>query len=823
MIDTRIKKAVGDLWLDRGRTLIVILAIAIGIFSIGAVITGYSILDREMNANYMNTNPASAILYVNSADVSLLNMVEDNSEVQDAELRRPVTARIQTGPDEWQNAQLFVIEDFNNVRVSTISSETGSWPAVTGEILFERVALPLTGKAVGDPVVVKTANGQAINLKVAGTVHDPGLAPANMEGIAYGYITAETLESLGESPYYNQLMFVVATDSSDEAYIKSVAYRLKSQIEQQGYTVSRIEVPHPGKHPHASQMSSLMFLFEAFGILAFILSMLLVFNMITGLLARQVREIGVMKAVGATTVQIMATYLTGILVMGILATALALPVSILAGQALAAMVAGMLNFDIFSNAIPWWVFAAIIGTGLLVPVLSAAYPVYRGSRVTVHESINDYGISDTGKPGIISSLIGRAAFISRPLRLSLRNMFRRRERLALTLLTLGIGGALFIVAMNLNTSMDATVDNALDTRHFDEIVLLSDYYPAESIYANLTGVPGVSKTECMASTGASVTYADGTDSNQFSVFATMPESAMISYPILEGRWLQPGDTNAIVLNHMLAKELGEQGDGRSIKAGDNITLNLNGQKSSWRVVGIAREMMAPPRAYISYDYFTSVTGMENKANAAVISTVKKESLAAGTSGHSLSIHGISLSHGQPAAGNSDSIMPLIESQMQNKGMNIATVASISDMRVRLKEHLGVIVAFVMCMSAMAVTVGILGLASSMSINVLERRREFGVMRAIGATAYSINYIIMAEALVTGLLSWLLAIVLAPVISITIGNFFGMIFFNSPLDIAISHPAMAVWLLIVAVLSPAACIVSAMKASRQPVHEVLAYE
>ncbi len=148
MIDTRFKKALRDLWFDRSRTLIVIAAIAIGIFCASTVIVGYSILDREMGVNYANTNPASAILYVGNANASLTDIVKADSAVRDVELRGTATARVLIGPDQWQTAELFVVDDFDRVRVSTMHPESGSWPAGRDEILFERLALPLTGKAI---------------------------------------------------------------------------------------------------------------------------------------------------------------------------------------------------------------------------------------------------------------------------------------------------------------------------------------------------------------------------------------------------------------------------------------------------------------------------------------------------------------------------------------------------------------------------------------------------------------------------------------------------------------------------------------------------
>jgi putative ABC transport system permease protein len=184
------------------------------------------------------------------------------------------------------------------------------------------------------------------------------------------------------------------------------------------------------------------------------------------------------------------------------------------------------------------------------------------------------------------------------------------------------------------------------------------------------------------------------------------------------------------------------------------------------------------------------------------------------------MHGMA---GQTKTDKSGKIMPLMEHKMESAGMNVSTVASIGDMRLRMKEHLAVIAAFITFIAGLTVVVGGLGLASTMSINLVERRRELGVMRAIGASAKTISRLITVESLVIGLLSWVVAAVLAQPLSLVIGSVFGTIFFKSPLDITFSHPGMMLWLALVLVLAPAASLLSARKAAKLPVHEVLAYE
>src|SRR5512143_846434 len=98
MISVRWRKVMGDLWLNKTRTMLAVVAIALGIFGVGTVLTGYSILTHEINANFIGTNPASAILYTDNADDTLAAAVESLPGVANAEPRRIVTARILVGP-----------------------------------------------------------------------------------------------------------------------------------------------------------------------------------------------------------------------------------------------------------------------------------------------------------------------------------------------------------------------------------------------------------------------------------------------------------------------------------------------------------------------------------------------------------------------------------------------------------------------------------------------------------------------------------------------------------------------------------------------------
>ena len=196
LMTTLWRKAIRDFWQERARTVLVVLAIALGISAFAAVLSSYAILTRELDQDYLATNPASAVLRVNSIDNDLVKAILQNPEVSDAEPRRTISGQIKAGPVQWRNLVLFVVEDYGNIRVSKLVPEQGAWPPATGEILIERDAFQVAKANIGDAVTVKTANGVEQPLVISGSVHDVGQAQARMENIVYGYINLATLVQL---------------------------------------------------------------------------------------------------------------------------------------------------------------------------------------------------------------------------------------------------------------------------------------------------------------------------------------------------------------------------------------------------------------------------------------------------------------------------------------------------------------------------------------------------------------------------------------------------------------------------------------------------
>lgn len=782
------RKALRDLWLNKGRTGLVILAIAVGVFGLGLVTNAYAILVREMNANYLRTNPAAATLSTAALDPAILQQVKDLPQVDDVEARRMVVGRVQVAENEWKNIWLFVIDDFSALRLDQFFPQSGQYPPQNDEILIERAALKLVQSEQGATLQVKIPDGPVTPLRFSGVVHAPGLAPAWMEGYAYGYITRGALVRLGGDGLLNELKVTFTRKDLTQDEIRAAAFDLKGWLEARGYPVSRIEVPKPGTHPHASQMATLLFLLEAFGLVALLLSAVLVVNMISALLAQQIRQIGVMKAIGASSRQIMRIYYGMVILLGLAGLAVGLPLALLAGRGYAGFASTMLNFEIFDASVGWPYLALQVAVGLLIPLLAASYPILRGSRVTVRAAMSDYGISQPAGSLPLPKLA------SRPFMLSLRNTFRQRGRLLLTLFTLALGGAGFIIAMNVSASMNSTVDDKFEAQRFDVQMTFTRPHPEADLETLALAIPGVSQVESWGGASAVRQLDEGVESNRFNLIAPPGRTAlMTALPLVEGRWLEPGDENGIVFNHaLLAQHPG-------LQVGDTLTLKIAGKTSQWRLVGVVQEIMAPPFAYVTKEALNQVLGLDGMASMLVVAARDRD--------------------GAPVA----QIARSLESAFAASNVDIASTIRLADYRKAIEDHLLILASFLVMMSTLVLAVGGLGLASTMSINVMERTRELGVLRAIGASAASILKIIVSEGAIIGGLSWILALVISWPISQFVSTTFGLTFFEAPLRFAVSTPGMLLWLVISTGFAALASLYPAWSATQLTVRQVLAYE
>jgi len=315
--------------------------------------------------------------------------------------------------------------------------------------------------------------------------------------------------------------------------------------------------------------------------------------------------------------------------------------------------------------------------------------------------------------------------------------------------------------------------------------------------ANLS-VPGVIRSEnwiatqaVIAKTGRRAARVTDASERPFRVFA-MPVDSKLFVPVLaKGRSLRSGEDDGIVLNQTLAAQ------NPQIKVGDHLMLQMGSAEMKGRVVGVDREPMAPPPiAYVPISVLERVhPGMANFTGIAIKKT------------ESASI---------------ESMRNAIDSNLEREGIRGVGISSKSEFRVAVDQHMLMIYIFLVLASCVVAGVGGLGLATTMGINVLERRREIGILRAIGATSRMIAAIVVLEAVVIAVLSWGAAVLIARPLSEALAGMMGRSM-HGAFDFSVAPLGILVCLTAALLVAATASLLPAASALRLSVREALTYE
>jgi putative ABC transport system permease protein len=800
-LSPRWRKLRGDIAQAQGRLLMMVIAIAMGVFAVASISTAYIILEREIARNYLSTNPAAALIDLDGIDENVLAGARTRAGITGAEAAGRVTGRVKVGPSEWLPLLLFVVPDFHTAHISTIRLEAGRWPAEPDAIVLERTAVPVANTSIGHEIRVQTAHGAERSLTVAGAVHDPSLAPAWQEQTVYGYVTPATLSFLGEDPTLRILKVTVKDAFRDRVGLERAVIGVAEWLKNSGHSVGEIRIP-PDQHPHQGMMTSVVRMLLVFSELTLILSAILTATLTSSLLAPQVRQIGVMKAIGARSAQIMHIYLALIAAIGLVAVGIGLPLGIVAGRALAASTAAMLNLELAERSVPAWLYGGQILIGVGLPLAAALLPIRIATRRTVRETLSDFGGRLAAGPGSLIRWLSRLGGRDPALVLAIRNSVSRKARLALTLGLLAAAGAMFMTSLNVKMAWQRNLTEARVERHFDAEFVFAGAQPQAAVLDAISAVRGVRGVEPWSILEASIgradglrivrTYPDG-GHGSLRLQAVPPGSEFLSPKMIAGRWLGAPDADGAVVNEQaLAMFPG-------LRIGDRIHLMVRGAGADLPITGVVREHLTQATVYTSPQTAGQITGEPGLTE------------------------GIRVDVGSPDERSAGEIITEIERALGNSGVKVTQSISQAQLGRALGGHLYILIFTLVVMSILMGIVGVMGLGSAMMISVLERTREFAVMRVIGARAGAIRRGVIAEGVFVGILSTAIALVLSAPLTMAVDWIVGTASFGPALGTVLSAAALPPWLAIIVLSAAAASAYPAWKASKLTIRQALSFQ
>jgi putative ABC transport system permease protein len=540
------------------------------------------------------------------------------------------------------------------------------------------------------------------------------------------------------------------------------------------------------------------------GAAALLLSTILVANMLDTLFTQQIPQIGIMKAIGARSGRIGRFYVAMTLSVAVAATLLALGPAVLISRVGLQRFLEFLGVEAVSLASPLWAYVVFLSVGLGLPPLIASIPLVKASRTTVRAAINHHGLGS--KPSAATGVLARLSRIrrlDRGLLMALRNTVRRPARFWLSVVLLASAGVVFVAGMSLSASVGALGEEQQEQRNWDVEVQLAGPAPSDDVTTIVEQVPEVSRVEGWISAQSGVagpgqipltrTYPDQ-GHGSISVTAFPADTTMLTPPkLLEGRWLNPSETGAVVLNQITRNDTVP-----GVGAGDTVQLLVGGKPTTWRVVGIVEERAGHGGMYTTAAGFADALGQPQLVNQLRIVTD---------------------THDEQTR---ESVNGAVSERLSDAGFEVQSAASVSRGEDITEGHLGPIIIIILAIAIAMGVVGGIGLATTMSANILDRTREFGVMHAIGARPAAVRRIVIAEGIFLALTSVIVAAIPTLGLTAILGAGLGNLFMGAPLPYRVSTPAVGIWLVLVILGGAIATDEAANRASRLTVREALAY-
>ena len=794
------KKVWRDVWARKGRTVQVVLSIAVGVFAVGLTMGLLDVMEDRMTATWRSAVPSHINIGGGLGRSTVGSGVDDDTiraignlpGIEGAEGQATTGFRWKLRlEDPWEPARLVARADYEDQKYDRLTLDAGTWPVSRGVAVERGTAakfnIPLNA------TVYFEVNERARPMRVVGVTYDVWAEPVIFGADAAFYLTRRNMERLGGPTGFTQITAVLP--QYDEDVAKERALDITDRLDSLDIDHGTPQTFDPDRHFFQDIINGIFMLLVVMSFLTLGLSLFLVVNTITAIVTEQVPQIGVMKAVGAPAREIFRIYLSNVMVYVVIALLIAVPLGVFGAFQLSAGMLGLFSMHAVDFKFPLTAVTVQIALGLLSPLIAALWPVTSGARTTVRDAISGYGLGVS--VGIIERGLSRLRRLPPLVVMTVSNTFRNKGRLAMTLISLVFAGAVFMMVMTVQASMFGFFDDFLETYRFDVLIGFEQPQRIQPIETLVGDLPGIEYAEMLEfSGGAAVRRTDdkeGIDEEGITLIGVSKSGHAYGPVVTAGRYLLPADQRSIVLNEHLAGELG-------VSVGDEVVIEINDDEENlWTVVGLLFDVNDDQTA--SVVWLDVLLRDQNRVGRGTTLFVGVEAQD--------EAHIINLSRE-------------LRDWLDGRGRDVGFMVTSTKFTEQNSGGLEIIVYLLLVIAVLIAVVGSVGLSGALAINALERQKEIGIMRAIGASGSAVGGIFVGEGVMVGVISWLIALP----ISIPLGIVFSQLIANA-IDFQFGYrysPAGAViWLLVVVILSIVASGHPAWRASRTSVREVLSYE
>lgn len=733
MLSAEARKSVTDLSRRRARTVFSVLTLAIAVASVWFLAIP-TLIDRAMQDEVRAGRLADISITMRPVDLSDEQLAElaELPNVAAVEPRASVDVRILIG-DRRAAARVVGVRDFRAQVVDVVRVETGNLP-VDGQLIadVQNANVGVYDGDVGDELTVLGPGGEGNVYTVSGRGRTlPGGELVQDESIVVLYAPVATVVALSGERGYGELALRLEDTGSEAAQraLEDVRNHLATVPGFAGFS-NLPAVRAPGDWPGKADTEQFAKLLSVITVLALISAVVLVSNTLSTLVAEQTREIAVMRALGARSRRIARVYLRTTMLLGVLGAAL----GSLLGVALASLLSRYFGTSFWAvevgPGVDLPVLAGGLAAGLLAPPLAALPAIRRALRVDLREALEAHG-SAIGGQGVTDRALRRLALLPRSAQIGLRNLGRRKRRSAATvaIVALAVGNLLAVLALG-RAATDATQTSWND--HLEDVQITTGGRRLfdEAAAATISSTPGVAQLQPVLKNTVEL---DGREAGVWGV----ERDPLLDYRLSTGRWFEPAESRTgeqvAVIERNIAQIAG-------IRLGDLVTLTTAAGLVDFRIVGISTNQQEDGTAlFVPLSTARKLLGQPTGATSYWIRTDSPE----------------------PAF--VDRTTSLVEDRLAELGYEVTSeiryVAARDEVAANksLTTTIGVLGFLIVAMS-------MVGLANAMTTNVLERTREIGILRSIGARARDIRRIFTTEGIALAFVGWLVGIPLGYVLT-----------------------------------------------------------
>jgi putative ABC transport system permease protein len=732
-----IRKSVTDLTRRKARTFFTVLSLALAVASVGIFAVPQLMvqsMEREVAAHRLpDVTVSMKPLQLTQAELAALGRLPNVTAVEPRSL---FATRVWVG-ERRERAIVIGVPDYAGQRADVVTLDSGAAPGADAVLTDQNNGSRKGFDAdAGAAARVIAADGGDHSLQISGVGRKltGGQDDPSNDWITF-YATPQTVATLSGAPGYTSLAFRLRDNSrpAAERTIGAVRDQLRATTAFTAFDDMPV-VNEPGSYPGKADFENIAGVLGVITLLALLSALVLVSNTMTTLIGEQTGEIAAMKAIGARRRDIRRVYLRTALLLGAAGALLGAALGVLLANALVGFFASALFYIDASFGVSVPALVASVLVGLAGPPLAALPAIRRAAGLPLNEALQASG-SAVGGQGRLDAALRRVRFLPRGAQIGLRGLGRRKRRSVATALQISVAVATLLALLSLGAGMAQTGRAHFDDNHFDVWIQAVASKPLGPDAGRLiAATDGVRTAQPWVQNNVRL---EGRDAQAWG----LPARPLMNTHLDAGRWYTDAEVKArakvAVLGATIAKTTGKH-------VGDDIRINSGSGPATLRVIGVSGyQANNGDVAFTPVSTLQAVLGSPGAVNSYWITTTTND-------------HGLI-----------DRTTTRVEDTLAAHGNQVGSLV-MYDMKEKTVAANAQITTSVTILGLVIVAISMVALINTITMAVLERTREIGMLRSVGARARDIRRIFATEGLVVAVAGWLLGVPLGYLLARAIG-------------------------------------------------------